>query len=199
MGGVVRGIGRAIGGVVRGVGSAVGGVVKGVGYLAQGRLDKAVGSVVGGVVKGAGYVLKGGLGAVKDVLGDPIVGIAAGVGGFMLGGPLGAAAGLLLAKGGSKLAGGLEKGVGHLFGLNQPQYQQLGYGQNLSAFGPYNAHMGAMPGGLYPPFFGSGFGSPFTSGLGMNSPFGYGMPRPYGLPMQYPPTYNCCPCTCRFA
>ena len=194
MGGVVRGIGRAVGGVVRGVGSAVGGVVRGVGYLAQGKLGKAVGSVVGGVVQGAGHVLKGGLGAVKDVLGDPILGAAAG---FALMGPAGLIAGPLLGKLGSKIAGGLEQGVGNLFGLNQPQYQQLGYGQNMGAFGPYNAQMGAQMGGLYPPFFGSGFGSPYAQGA--YSPYNYGYPQPYGPGFQYPPTHNCTPCHCQFA
>ena len=194
MGGVVRGIGRAIGGVARGVGSAVGGVVRGVGYLAQGKLGKAVGSVVGGVVKGTGHVLKGGLGAVKDVLGDPIVGAAAG---FALMGPAGLLAGPLIGKLGSKVAGAAERGVGNLFGLNQPQYQNLGYGQNMGAFGPHNAHFGANPGGLYPPFFGPGYGSPF--GQGAYNPMGYGMPQPYGPSFGYPPTHNCCPCQCRFA
>ena len=194
MGGVVRGIGRAVGGVVRGVGSAVGGVVRGVGYLAQGKLGKAVGSVVGGVVQGAGHVLKGGLGAVKDVLGDPILGAAAG---FALMGPAGLIAGPLLGKLGSKIAGGLEQGVGNLFGLNQPQHQQLGYGHNMGQFGPYNAHMGAQMGGLYPPFFGQGFGSPYAQGA--YSPYNYGFPQPYGPSFQYPPTHNCTPCHCQFA
>lgn len=210
MGGVVRGIRRAVGGVVRGVGSAVGGVVRGVGYLAQGKLGKAVGSVVGGVVKGTGQVLKGGLGAVKDVLGDPIVGAAAG---FALMGPAGLLVGPMLGKLGSKVAGAAEHGVGQLFGLNRPARQHLNYGHNMGHFGPYNAHMGARPGGLFPPFFGNGFGSPFGGGFGspfgggFGSPFGggfggnmnYGYPQPYGPHFHYPPTNNCCPCQCRFA
>lgn len=160
MGGVIRGIGRAVGGVVRGVGSAVGGVVRGVGYLAQGKLGKAVGSVVGGVVKGTGQVLKGGLGAVKDVLGDPIVGAAAG---FALMGPAGLFLGPMIGKLGSKVAGAAEQGVSNLFGLNQPQYQNLAYGQNYNSFGPYNAQFGAYPGGLCPPFMGGGYGAPYGS------------------------------------
>jgi hypothetical protein len=195
MGGVVRGIGRAVGGVVRGVGSAVGGVVRGVGYLAQGKLGKAVGSVVGGVVQGTGHVLKGGLGAVKDVLGDPILGAAAG---FALMGPAGLLAGPLLGKLGSKIAGAAEHGVGQLFGLNgQPQHQQLGYGHNMGQFGPHNAHFGANTGGLFPPFFGSGYGSPYAQGA--YSPQNYGYPQPYGPGFQYPPTHNCTPCHCHFA
>lgn len=195
MGGVVRGIGRAVGGVVRGVGSAVGGVVRGVGYLAQGKLGKAVGSVVGGVVQGTGHVLKGGLGAVKDVLGDPIVGAAAG---FALMGPAGLLLGPLLGKLGSKVAGAAEQGVGNLFGLNnQHQQQQLGYGQNMGAFGPHNAHFGAHPGGLQPPFFGGGYGSPYAQGA--YSPQNYGYPQPYGPGFHYPPPHNCTPCPCQFA
>lgn len=178
MGGVIRGIGRAVGGVVRGVGSAVGGVVRGVGYLAQGKLGKAVGSVVGGVVKGSGEVLKGGLGAVKDVLGDPIVGAAAG---FALMGPAGLFLGPMIGKLGSKVAGAAEQGVSNLFGLNQPQYQNLAYGQNYNSFGPYNAQFGAYPGGLCPPFMGGGYGAPYGSNffnpmsMGMGGYPGMGM------------------------
>lgn len=180
MGGVIRGIRRAVGGVVRGVGSAVGGVVRGVGYLAQGKLGKAVGSVVGGVVKGTGHVLKGGLGAVKDVLGDPIIGAAAG---FALMGPAGLLVGPALGKLGSKIAGSAERGVGHLFGLNgRPQMQHMNFGHNHRHFGPYNGHMGGQIGGLYPPMYGSPFGGSPFGGMPFGSPFG-GMPfggMPFG-------------------
>jgi len=191
MGGVVRGIRRAVGGVVRGVGSAIGGVVRGVGHLARGRLDKAVGSVVGGVVKGTGHVLKGGLGAVSDVLGDPVVGVLAGVAGFGAFGIGGAVAGPLLAKFGSKVFGAAEKGVGNLFGLNQQQHQHLNFGHNYGSFGPNNAHFGAYPGGLRPPFYGPSFPSPFGSG--------YPMPMPQVPSHYHPPTYGCTPCHCQFS
>lgn len=153
MGGVFRAIGKAVSGVARGIGSVVGGVVHGVGKLFQGKPLEALGSVVGGVVKGAGSVIKGGLGAVKDVLGDPII---TRVAGFATGGLFGSVVGPMIGNIGSKIVGGLESAVGSLTGNNDDEAQRtMMYNQNANAFGPMNAMLasgglGQPMGGLFP-------------------------------------------------
>lgn len=161
MGGAIRAVGRAVGGIARGIGSAVGGVVRGVGELFQGRPLKALGSVVGGVVKGTGHVLKGGLGAVKDVLGDPLV---MGVAGFATFGLAGAIAGPMIGKLGSGIFGAAEQGVGNLFGINGQQGQcGMQYQSNQGCYGHNN---GIMAGGCCGGTYGGGFGYPPYGGGG---------------------------------
>ena len=155
MGGAFRAVGRAVGGIARGIGSAVGGVVRGVGHLFQGRPLKALGSVVGGVAKGAGHVLKGGLGAAKDILGDPLL---MGVAGFATFGIGGAIAAPLLGKLGSGIFGAAEQGVSNLFGLNaQPAQGQMQYQNNYGNYGQSN---GIVAGGCVGGTYGGGYGFP---------------------------------------
>ncbi len=215
MGGVVRGIGRAIGGVARGIGSAVGGVVKGAGQILTGHPLKGLGTIAKGVVQGAGHVIKGGLGAVKDVLGDPIVGTLGGAAaGFLIGGPIGAVLGGVLGpsigKAGASVFGALENGVGNLFGINKPA-QGIGTQENAYAFGPFNGAGSYYPGGgMYPqmPFGTSpmqGCASPMQGGMDPMTLFMIGMMMgklmsQQGQQPQYPPQMgDCCRCHCQFS
>ena len=211
MGGAFRAVGRAVGGIARGIGSAVGGVVRGVGHLFQGRPLKALGSVVGGVAKGAGHVLKGGLGAAKDILGDPLL---MGVAGFATFGIGGAIAAPLLGKLGSGIFGAAEQGVSNLFGLNaQPAQGQMQYQNNYGNYGQSN---GIVAGGCVGGTYGGGYGFPgggFPGGGFPGGGFpGGGFPQPFPgqFPGQFPgrfpggygpqfPSYGCCcPCHHRF-
>lgn len=181
MGGVVRAVGRAVGGVFRGAGRVIGGVVRGAGELFTGHPIKALKSVLGGVAQGAGEVIHGGLGAVKDILGDPLsAGLVGGVAGFMLGGPWGAAAGAMLGpmigQAGAGVVGALDNGVVSLFGLGG---DQMAGAHNGAAFGPGNGGVAMGPGGTYSP---------------------WGNPGMWNGPWQGPPrTGCCCPCSTQFA
>ncbi|MGE0494377.1 MAG: hypothetical protein AB7S38_34515 [Vulcanimicrobiota bacterium] len=206
MGGVVRGIGRAIGGVVRGAGRVLGGVVKGAGQILSGHPLQGLGTIGKGVLQGAGEVLKGGLGAVKDVLGDPIVGVLGGAAaGFLLtgGNPLGAIAGGIfgpaIGNAGAGIFGAMENGVSNLFGLGPEQAAQ----QNAGDFGPNNGSIAYGPGGNYGGWNQGGWpGGQQWGGDPFGLPGGYGMPGTYGVgqPGFYPPQrYGCCcPCHSRF-
>ncbi|MFA5505510.1 MAG: hypothetical protein WC314_10075 [Vulcanimicrobiota bacterium] len=160
MSGAFKAVGDVVGGAVKGVSSAVGGVAKGAGQILTGNPIEGLGTAVGGVAQGAGHVLKGGLGAVKNVAGDPLT---MGVAGFATFGIGGAIAAPLLGKLGSGLAGTAEQAVGQTFRLDGQQGQQdmMAY-NNQAAFGPQNAYMAG------------GVGQPAPMAPGM-------MPPPYGL------------------
>ncbi len=215
MGGVVRGIGRAIGGVARGIGSTVGGVVKGAGQILSGHPIKGLGTIAKGVVQGAGHVIKGGLGAVKEVLGDPIVGVLGGAAaGFLIGGPIGAVLGGVfgpaIGKAGASVFGALENGVGNLFGINKPA-QGVGSQENAYAFGPFNGHGSYYPGGgFYPQVMPGGSpmqmgGMPMGPGMDPMTLFMAGMMlgrmmSQGGQAPAYPPQMGqCCRCQCQFS
>ncbi len=195
MGGVVRGIGRAIGGVWRGVKSVGGGLLKGAKTLfTTGNPFAALGEVGKGIWKGAGHVLKGGLGAVKDVLGDPL---SMGILGFMS--PLGLAGAFIGPMAGQALApmfGAMENGVGNFFGINgKPACEQMCAQQNYGDYGNYNSGMSYMPGGCYP---GSYYPQSYPS-YGQFPPYGGGCgcggyPNYPSFP-SYPsyPSYGGCP------
>lgn len=139
MGGAFKAAGDVLGGVTKGVTNTVGGVVKGAGQILTGNPIEGLGTAVGGVAKGAGSVLKGGLGAVKNVMGDPLL---MGVAGFATFGVGGAIAAPLLGKLGSGIAGTAEQGVSQTFGLDGQQGQQdMMYANNSANFGPNNACM----------------------------------------------------------
>lgn len=194
MGGVVRGIGRAVSGVWRGVKSVGGGLLKGGKLLLQGKPLQALGAVGSGIWKGIGHTLKGGLGAVKEVLGDPLT---MGVLGFMT--PLGLGGALLAPMAGQALApvfGMMENGVGNFFGINgQPAAEQMCYQQNYGDYGNYNGGASIMPGGCYP---GSYYPQSYPS-YGQYPPYGGscgcgGFPNYPSFP-SYPsyPSYGGCP------
>lgn len=164
MGGAFKAVGDVVGGVKNGLGGAIGGVVKGAGQLLTGNPIKGIGTAVGGVAQGAGSVVKGGLGAVKNVMGDPLL---MGVAGFATMGLGGAVAAPLLGKLGSGIAGSAEQAVGKTFGLDgQSGQQEMMQQSNQGAYGPQNAYM-----------------------AGGN----VGQPAPYGQEMMAPPQYGMAP------
>ncbi|MEW6281661.1 MAG: hypothetical protein AB1758_23835 [Candidatus Eremiobacterota bacterium] len=199
----------------------MGGLVKGAGQILTGNPIKGLGTMAKGVAQGVGHVVKGGLGAVKEVIGDPIVGVVGGAAlGFALGGPIGAVAGGLLGpavgQAGANVFGALETGVGNLFGINGPG-QGVGAQENSYAFGPFNGHGSFYPGGgFYPPPTPWGYNMPpgmYGMGPGMMSPgmMGPGMMDPMTMYMLYtammmrlggsypPPMGASCRCCCRFS
>ena len=146
MSGAFKAVGDLAGGVLGGVGTAAGGVLKGAGQLLTGNPIGGIGTALGGVVQGSAKVVKGGLGAVKEVTGDPLLMGAAGLATFGIGGAIAAP---LLGKLGSSIAGNAENAVGQTF--NVDGQQQLATQGNYSDFGAQNASMaGGNVGGLPP-------------------------------------------------
>lgn len=178
MSGAFKAVGDVVGGVTKGVGGALGGVVKGAGQLLTGHPIQGLSTAVGGVAQGAGQVLKGGLGAVKNVAGDPLL---MGVAGFATFGIGGAIAAPLLGKLGSSIAGAGEQAVGQTFGLDGQEGQQdMMYQNNYDAYGAQNASM--------------------SGGVGQPMPYGQGaMPQQYGASPYgeqqggMPPQYGAAP------
>lgn len=145
MSGAFKAVGDVVGGVTRGVGSAVGGVAKGAGQFLTGNPIGGIGTALGGVAQGAGSVVKGGLGAVKNVMGDPLLMGVAGLATFGVGGAIAAP---LIGKLGSGIAGMAEQGVSSAFRLEGQQ--EMMAQNNQANFGQQNALMAGGVGGPAP-------------------------------------------------
>lgn len=192
MSGAFKAVGDVVGGVAKGVTKSVGGVLKGAGQVLTGHPIEGLKTAVGGVVQGSASVVKGGLGAVKDVTGDPLLMGAAGLATFGIGG---AVAAPLIGKLGSSIAGNAEQTVGQTFGLDGQQQMMTQY--NQSNYGEQNAYIGGNIGGL-PPTGGPGMmGQP----LGFEQSGGFGLPGSFGQPggLGQPPMYGAAPGATSFA
>jgi hypothetical protein len=126
-------------------------VLKGGVQVLTGHPLEGLGTAVGGVVQGSAQVVKGGLGAVKDVTGDPLTMGAVGLATFGVGGAIAAP---LLGKLGSSIAGNAEQGVSQTFGLDGQQ--QMTAQTNYADYGAQNAYMaGGNVGGAAAPYGGA--------------------------------------------
>lgn len=160
MSGAFKAVGDIVGGVAQGVTKTVGGVLKGAGQVLTGNPIEGLKTAVGGVVQGSASVVKGGLGAVKDVTGDPLTMGAAGLATFGLGGAIAAP---LIGKLGSGIAGNAEQAVGQTFGLDGQQQMMTQY--NQANYGSQNAYIGNNVGGLPQLLDGPG-AMPYPNGAG---------------------------------
>jgi hypothetical protein len=162
MSGPFKAIGDIGGGLIHGVTRSVGGVLKGAGQVLTGHPIEGLGTAVGGVVQGSASVVQGGLGAVKDVAGDPLVMGAAGLATFGIGGAIAAP---LIGQLASGVAGNAESTVGQTFGLDGQQ--QMLTQDNYANYGPQNAYMAGgnvgqtapVGGGMMPPQYGAAPGA----------------------------------------
>lgn len=162
MSGAFKAVGDVAGGLSGGIGKSVGGLFKGAGQVLTGHPIKGLKSAIGGVAQGAGSVVKGGLGAVKNVAGDPMLMGIAGLATFGLGGAIAAP---LLGKVASSIAGTAEQGVSKAVNLDGAQNMMSQ--NNQANFGDQNAFMSQNVGQPAP--FG---GAPAMPQMGMTPQYG---------------------------
>ncbi len=201
MGGVARAIGGAITAPFKAAASVVGGVIRGAGQVLKGAGQILTGDFKGGLhsmfIKSGGEVLSGALGGAKAILGNPIT---AGVAGFMLGGPLGAMAGVGFGGAAAGFLGNMQNSIQQGTGIGP--YADYNRQNNCDNFGPNNGQFGDGCGNYYPPQFPPQmYPQPMPwmpqQPWGQQPPWAQPMPwvtDPWGGQPCPPPPPHCCHC-----